>query len=500
MIVLAVALLVAQGTLSGTVTDSLTGLPPGKVEVVATHPGASGGDSTVTDPQGHFVMVDVEPGSYQILAKRNGYLDSHFGEKKSSHGASTVTVADGQKVQDLNIKLAPFGVISGAVRDTDGEPLANIEVSLRSVRKNKPYMDGADTNDQGEFRFSGLRPGKYLLTALPLRQDSWDNPTIDHSVKSDAPRQISVRTFFPGEIEVGPGARVSNRDITLLRSPVYRIAVHIDAPAGLRASAFLIGFGEMHSLNNKGDFEARNVPPGNYRILYGSYEPAKERDAPNGYPRCETTFPVIVSQSDISDVRLTASTCGEVFGHITPKDSDHAFLIFDRENQQAITVKADGSFHGFVSPGSHIVDVKQLGALYVKSIVAGNVDVLHDGFAVGGGERIDIDVTLANDGGLVDGVVSDKDGRAIVGGVVAVIPNDSALRVRSDYTRVAFSDPSGHFEIKGLAPGDYKVFAWDDIEEDSWLDPDVIKDYEARGKPLTATSGDHLSLNLTALQ
>ena len=100
-----------------------------------------------------------------------------------------------------------------------------------------------------------------------------------------------------------------------------------------------------------------------------------------------------------------------------------------------------------------------------------------------GSEHIELDVVLASDGGQVEGVVSDANDKPVLGATVVLIPNDAALRTRFDYTRDAVTDQAGHFELKGVAPGEYKLFAWDDIEESSWFDPDVLRGYEAKGKP-----------------
>jgi len=80
--VLAAALFLAQQAvtpekcaISGTVVDFVTGMPLGKVSVIAEHAGGQATDaSTITDAKGNFLMVDVEPGQYRLPARRNGYL------------------------------------------------------------------------------------------------------------------------------------------------------------------------------------------------------------------------------------------------------------------------------------------------------------------------------------------------------------------------------------------------------------------------------------------
>jgi hypothetical protein len=44
--------------------------------------------------------------------------------------------------------------------------------------------------------------------------------------------------------------------------------------------------------------------------------------------------------------------------------------------------------------------------------------------------------------------------------------------------------------LKGVAPGDYKLFAFENIEKDTWLDPDVLRGYESQGAPVNVRPGD----------
>ena len=52
---------------------------------------------------------------------------------------------------------------------------------------------------------------------------------------------------------------------------------------------------------------------------------------------------------------------------------------------------------------------------------------------------------------------------------------------RIDLFKTARTGESGEFRFESVPPGDYKLFAWEDIDDGAWLDPDVIKLYESRG-------------------
>jgi hypothetical protein len=50
--------------------------------------------------------------------------------------------------------------------------------------------------------------------------------------------------------------------------------------------------------------------------------------------------------------------------------------------------------------------------------------------------------------------------------------------------------------MKGIAPGEYKVFAWENVEFDAYKDPDFLRRYEDAGKPVTVAEGGKLAVQL----
>ena len=524
--VLIAALLLAQQatppekcSISGTVMDSITGLPLSKVYLVAAHPsGRDASASTTTDAAGKFRMVNVDPGEYRLSAKRNGYLDAFYGARKSSADGSMIVLSAGQKLEDLQIRMAPFGVIAGTLKDPDGEPLAGVFVDVYSPK----YVDGqrkilqfdnAVTDDLGHYRIAGLPPGKYYVSATPPSQEDRRARVVDHSVKSDKLREIAIRTFYPGVadpsaaslVELSSGTRATGIDITLTRSAVYKVAVHLDFTDGHKATASLLnsaegfgGLGSLRDVNPDGDMEIEGVPPGNYRIEIGTLGPSKfftGRQEVN----CTTSVPLNVDKADVTGLRIATTGCPTVAGHVVvegeqqKKVPDGSNYLIDFHPGPRERVEPDGSFEATVSPGTNIVDllgITGMSGLYVKSMQAGSQDVLRNGLTLSGSERADLQITLAPHGGKIDGVVLNAEGNPVLGAAVVLIPNDNALRPRLDFTRDTVTDKAGHFDLKGLAPGEYKLFAWDDIEKDSWFDPDILKDYEAKGKPVSVKASD----------
>src|SRR5206468_5595817 len=59
---------------------------------------------------------------------------------------------------------------------------------------------------------------------------------------------------------------------------------------------------------------------------------------------------------------------------------------------------------------------------------------------------------------------------------------------RIDLFKTTRTGESGEFRFESVPPGDYKLFAWEDIEDGAWLDPDVIELYEGRGTAVAVGS------------
>ena len=70
---------------------------------------------------------------------------------------------------------------------------------------------------------------------------------------------------------------------------------------------------------------------------------------------------------------------------------------------------------------------------------------------------------------------------------MVLIP-ESGLRFRVDH-QFTPSDAAGRFRFEAIPPGDYKVFAWEEVERGQWQDPDFVRNYEGAGKPVRIEQG-----------
>ncbi|HEX4998321.1 MAG TPA: hypothetical protein VFY29_08850, partial [Terriglobia bacterium] len=81
--------------------------------------------------------------------------------------------------------------------------------------------------------------------------------------------------------------------------------------------------------------------------------------------------------------------------------------------------------------------------------------------------------------------------------LVALVPS-LARRQNVTLYRTTTSDEFGAFAISGVAPGEYRVFAWETVPEHAWMNPDFMALEESHGRSVVvgASGLDDVNLKL----
>ena len=515
---------------SGTVVDSATGQPLSKVSIQIEGLGddIAVAPFTTTDAKGSFTVVDLPPGQYRLKGRRNGYLETYYGARRAEGSGTPITLEAGQNLSGLTFKLMPFGVIAGTVRDQDGEPLAGATITVHRLvyedgrrRMTKGNDSDLVTDDLGQYRVTGLVPGRYYVRADPADRTALSARI--QSAKSDRPQEALLPALYPGvpdpaaarPVEVGVGARVTGIDITLPRSATQRVTGHATVGAGATLNTIALeyagagrgdaGYEYQARRKENGDFEFPAVPPGSYVLAASAQLPHKPSAdivemimSQMGYT---ARVPVVVGSTPVDNVQVVLGAPAQIDGRIVVEGGNDAKLAesrltFDNGVDTPIDVTAheDLHFSTGLGPGRYDIDLWPGGDYVLRRVRLEGKDITDEGLTISGPGKIVVEILVGKDAGDIEGAVSDKD-KPVPGAVVVLIP-EPRLRIHRSLFQESETDQSGRFQIKGVAPGTYKLFAWDDIEPGAWWDPDFLKNYEGKGETVTLKPGGHESAAL----
>jgi hypothetical protein len=159
-------------------------------------------------------------------------------------------------------------------------------------------------------------------------------------------------------------------------------------------------------------------------------------------------------------------------------------------------VKDDGSFAiENVAADTYTVTVNGMpDGYYTKAVRLGDADGLENPLDLTQGAGNVLEILINPNGGQVDGNVDNAGQQPAGGATVVLVPN--ARRQQPSLYKTASTDQYGHFSFKGIAPGDYKLFAWDEVEYRAYEDPEFMKPYENLGQGVTIRESAHETAQL----
>ena len=104
-------------------------------------------------------------------------------------------------------------------------------------------------------------------------------------------------------------------------------------------------------------------------------------------------------------------------------------------------------------------------------------------------------ITVSARAGQIEGVVLDAKRQPTAGAFVVLIPAIK-LRDRLDAYREVASDQYGRYLLKTIEPGEYTLFAWEDLEPGEYMDAEFLKAVDRRGLAISIREGSRESAEL----
>ena len=131
---------------------------------------------------------------------------------------------------------------------------------------------------------------------------------------------------------------------------------------------------------------------------------------------------------------------------------------------------------------------------YVKSVRYDQGDALNQPLQFSGSESATLDVVISPNAGQLQGVVTDNRLQPAPGIQAVLVPDRT--RDRTELYRTSTTDQNGRFTIANIPPGEYKIFAWEAIEQFAYFDPELLKRFESQGKPVHVTESSRETVDV----
>jgi hypothetical protein len=506
------------------------------VQVIAENQKEGGNYTASTDADGHFQIENVQPARYRLFIERTGFVGVN--ERGLKSDANIFTVRAGQSVEGLVLRMLPTAVISGRVTDQDGDPMSGVSVIAQKRTPGKAKRENVasgTTNDLGEFRLAGLFPGQYWIVALPSPDFRDYEPAHKKLVsgqnenREDSQSETRyLATYYPDTHDASLASPVTLKagdempvNFTLVPAKTYQVrGIVTGVPSGLKPAVDLVSkAGDSYRANATeigpdGQFEVRGVGPGSY-VLKAS--------AGNDSQSLMARQEISVVSADVDGIKLVPQPSFTISGHLRVENyvgdpaqysvnlrqaelsDDPAFFMTQEGFGSNAVVDRAGNFEWKnVVPGNYIVQVfgGDDQGFFVRSATLGGRDI-SSGFTASGPTTVEL--VVSTKGGMIEGTVLEKekdvdDDHVAASATVVAVPEQKYRNLPNRFF-TAETDQHGRFTIRALPPGSYSLYAWQDIEDGVYKDPDFLKSQEAKGMSVKVeeNSDQKVELKLSAV-
>jgi protocatechuate 3,4-dioxygenase beta subunit len=500
--------------------------------------------TVVTDRDGRFAFRDVKPGRYTVRAVREGFFGKPVNGAYPPTAWNDIVVSE-KETKQTSLSMVQGAIIGGRVYDTSGVGLSNATVQVFSIGYQtgfallQPATTGPakTTDDRGEYRLFWIPPGDYYLGATPPVRPGGPG----------APFQPGARTFYPNvartneamPITIRGGEDLRGIDIAIKGASSFKIAGTVTNfipgplnPDGSVAPVTIFfhlanrdletpydaapanNSGNISLALNSGPFELSNVAPGSYELLARVADP----NAGTGLGAFSWGRALVdIDDRDARGVSIAISPPVVLKGTVrvaggaalpanlriplTPMGGSARVALYTLVSTRAGAVAADGTFAvSSVPPGRfRISAVSGLPPdFYIADVRQNAMSVFDSGFDIDSRNPDPLEIVVSSGAGVVDGIVEEGPAKIAAGAVVALVPDSKRFENRALFAATT-SDNSGRFVFRSVAPGDYRLFAWESTPPNAYQNGNFIRKYESRAKIVHMVQGGSATAQLTII-
>ena len=515
----------ATGVIAGIVLDAAGNSPIRRAIVTLSTVETQPQDAVAwTDSNGRFSFGYLPAGRYQLRVTKDGYQPAVNAAGDSRRPPAMIQLAAGEARSDLVFRLQLVSSISGVVLDEDGDPLSGVEVLVmrpafqRGKRRLTPGPM-AMTDSNGRYRLSGLVGGQYAVAATsrnrppvkihPEATAGQPQPQYSHGVQyyptADRAEAATLITVLPAQ-------EISSIDFRLPARPAAFVAGKIIVPANA-GSVKDVSLNVMsHDLFNRMMMGVGASPPdynfGGPQLAPGSYILVAQATIDGKRYRGVQT--IDLGPQGLREIAIPLEPTIDLAGTVSvegPDAAKHAPSFVSlvpgddipwNAPQLRANVNKDGSFKiAGVPPGVWDINAGPIPPDgYIQSMRLGDQDVLTEEMMIRPSTTEPLKVVFRTRAATLEGDVLQGD--QPVRAVVVLAPEAKFRHVLSFY-RFATTDDKGHFEFKRARPGESRLFAFEEFDEQSIQDPDFLKPFEKYGVPVTLREGPNDAQNLSII-
>lgn len=489
---------------------------------------------TLTDAQGRYEFTSVAAGRYGLTASKEGYV---FVSDNPFSGGRGVEILDGQN-EEVDFSLARGSVITGRITDEFGEPVAGVTVQAARYQfrpsgerqlmmgSSGNYYMPSSTNDRGEFRIFGLRPGSYYVSARAEASDAVGLSQGGGGLTDMSSDDGLAPTFYPGTTNLAEAqsvrvdlAREASVSFALVPARMARVSGTVRNSQGqpvsnarvmLTSKTGIYGgwFGDANAeLSASGEFTLANVAPGEYLL---DVRPGNTRSTDGRHEFA--TVPISVGGEDIA-VAITTSPGITVSGRMIFEGESHTVrqnlrvdAIPEEDARNMLSMfgggeQIDGEGR-FSIPGVFGRVVFRVGGLPInvmlKSVTLNGVDITNSAFdATTGDDITDLRIVVVDKQARIFGYARDVRGEIQTNYRIVVYPThlkQGDVTVRFQHN--ASPNVKGQFNMNRMPPGEYVALAVKGVQPGEEWDPELRKRIEQLGKRFTLKEGETLDLEV----